>query len=135
MTSGENSENGVFGEQMEELELTKGAWNCTKCLKHLLNPQSCKISFYLSSGGTANLMTSGEKGENGVFWEQIEKLGSTKVAWNCSKFVNYLPNPEYCKTRCYLPAEGTLTFMTSAEQGENGVFWEQMEILGSTKGA
>jgi hypothetical protein len=25
--------------------------------------------------------------------------------------------------------------MTSAGQGENGVFWEQMEKLGSTKGA
>jgi hypothetical protein len=24
--------------------------------------------------------------------------------------------------------------MTSAEQGENGVFWEQMKNLGSTKG-
>jgi hypothetical protein len=56
-------------------------------------------------------------------------------AWKCPKFVNHLPNPQYCKKRCYLPAEGTLTLMTSAEQGENGLFWEQMENLGSTKGA
>jgi hypothetical protein len=75
------------------------------------------------------------KGENRVFWEQTEKLGSTKGAWKCPNFVNHLPNPQYFKSRCYLPAEGTLTLMTSAEQGENGVFWKQMEILGSTKGA
>jgi hypothetical protein len=76
MTSEEKGENGVFWEQMEELEPTKGAWNCPKGLKNLPNPQSCKISFYLRSGATATLMTSGEKGENGAFWEQMEKFGA-----------------------------------------------------------
>jgi hypothetical protein len=38
-------------------------------------------------------MTSGERGENGVFWEQIEKLGSTKGAWNCPKCLKNLPGP------------------------------------------
>jgi hypothetical protein len=67
MTSGEKGENGVFWEQLEKSGPTKGAWNHPKCLNHLPNPQSRKISFYSRSGGTATLMTSGEKGENGAF--------------------------------------------------------------------
>jgi hypothetical protein len=135
MTSAEQGENGVFWEQMEILGSTKEAWNCPKCLKHLRNPQSCKISLYLRSGGTLTPMTSEETGENGVFWEQMEKLEPTKGAWNCPKCLQNLSMPQYFKSRCYLPSEGTLTLMTSEEKGENGVSWEQMEELGPTKGA
>jgi hypothetical protein len=37
MTSEEKGENGIFWEQMEELEPTKGAWNFPKGLKNPLN--------------------------------------------------------------------------------------------------
>jgi hypothetical protein len=80
MTSDEKGENGVFWEQMEELEPTKGAWNCLKCLKNLPEPQYFKRSFYLHAGGTSTLMKSEEKGEHGVFGEQLEELGPTKGA-------------------------------------------------------
>jgi hypothetical protein len=53
---------------------------------------------------------------------------------NQPKYLNHLPEPQYCKSRCYLPAEGTLTLMTSGEKGENGEFWEQLEKLEPTKG-
>jgi hypothetical protein len=39
-----------------------------------------KSVFSLGAGWTVTLMTSGEKGENGVFWEQLEELGPTKGA-------------------------------------------------------
>jgi hypothetical protein len=80
-------------------------------------------------------MTSAEQGENGVFWEQMEKSKPTKEACNCPKCIKNLPEPQYFKSRCYLPAEGTLTLMTSEEKGKNGVFWEKMEELEPTKGA
>jgi hypothetical protein len=69
-----------FWEQMEKLGPIKGAWNRTKCLNCLLNPHTFEISFYLPAGGTSTLMKSEEKGENGVFWEQLEELGPTKGA-------------------------------------------------------
>jgi hypothetical protein len=72
-------------------------------------------------------MTSGE---NGVFWEQMEELEHTKGEWNCPNFLKHFPKPQHCKSRCYLPAEGTLTLMTSGEKGGNGVFWEQREKFG-----
>jgi hypothetical protein len=31
------------------------------------------------------------KGENGVFWKQIVKLGSTQGAWNCPKLSIIFP--------------------------------------------
>jgi hypothetical protein len=117
MTSGEN---GVSWEQMEELEHTKGDWNCPNFLKHFPKPQYCKIRCYLPAEGTLTLMTSGEKGENGVFWEQLEKLGPTKGAWNHPKYLNDLHNPQSFKINCYLRAGWTLTLMTSGEKGEKG---------------
>jgi hypothetical protein len=126
---------GVFWEQIEKLGFTKGAWNCPKFLNHLPNPQSCKNRCYLPAKGTLTLMTSAEQGENGVFWEQMEKSKPTKEACNCPKCIKNLPEPQYFKSRCYLPAEGTLTLMTSEEKGKNGVFWEKMEELEPTKGA
>jgi hypothetical protein len=76
MTSVEQGENGIFWEQMEELGPNNGAWNSPKCLKNLLNPQSCKISLYLRSGGTTTLMTSGEKGENVAFLGTNGEIGA-----------------------------------------------------------
>jgi hypothetical protein len=80
-------------------------------------------------------MTSGEKGENGAFWEQMEKLGPTKAAWNFPKCLYHLLTPHSCKMSFYLPAWGTLILMTHGEKCENGVFWVQLEKLGPTKGA
>jgi hypothetical protein len=65
-------------------------------------------------------MTSWEKGESGVFWEQLEELGPTKGAWNCPKGLKNLPYPHSFKISCYLPAGGTVILMTSGEKCENG---------------
>jgi hypothetical protein len=64
-------------------------------------------------------MKSGEKGENRVFWEQLEKLGPTKGAWNHPKYLNYLHNPQSFKINFCLRAGWPLTLMTSWEKGEN----------------
>jgi hypothetical protein len=100
MTSAEQGENWVFWEQMEKLGSTKGAWNCPKCLKNLPNPLSCKILFFLCSGDPLTLMTSEEKGENGVFWEQMEELEPAKGACNYPSGIKNLPEPQYFKSRC-----------------------------------
>jgi hypothetical protein len=71
--------------------------NQPKYLNHLPKPQYCKSRCYLPAEGTLTLMTSGEKGENGVFWEQLQKLEPTKGAWNCAKCLKHLPEPQYCK--------------------------------------
>jgi hypothetical protein len=94
MKSEEKGENRVFWEQMEELEPSKGAWNCLKCKKNLSEPQYFKRRFYLPAEGILTLLTSGEKGENGVFWEQLEKFGPTKGAWNHQKCLNHLSNTQ-----------------------------------------
>jgi hypothetical protein len=39
-------------------------------------------------------MTSAEKDENVVSWEQMDKLVPTKGAWNCPKGLKNLPNPQ-----------------------------------------
>jgi hypothetical protein len=100
MTIAEQGENGVFWEQMEILGSTKGAWNYPQCLKHLSNPQSCKISFYLRSGSTLTFITSEENGENGVFWERMEELEPTKGACNCPSGIKNILEPQYFKSRC-----------------------------------
>jgi hypothetical protein len=71
-------------------------------------------------------MTSGEKGENGVFWEQLQKLGPTKGAWNHPKCLNHLPNTQSCKISCYLRAGCTLTLMTSEEKVKMGYFGNKL---------
>jgi hypothetical protein len=111
-----NVKMGVFWEQLQKLGPTKGAWNHPKYLNHLHNPLSSQISFYLCAEGTLTLMTSGENGENGVFWEHMEELEHTQGAWNCPNCLKHFPKPQYCKSIFYLLAEGTLTLQENLLQ-------------------
>jgi hypothetical protein len=79
-------------------------------------------------------MTSGEKGGNGVFWEQLEKLGPTKGAWNHLKCLNHLPNTQSCNISCYLRAGCTLTLMTSEEKVKMGYFGNKLRNWGPPRG-
>jgi hypothetical protein len=79
-------------------------------------------------------MKSGEKGENGVFCNQLEKLGPNQGAWNHPKCLNHLPNTQSCKSSCYLHAECTLTLRTSEEKVKMGYFGNKLRNWGPPRG-
>jgi hypothetical protein len=108
--------------------------NQPKYLNHLPKPQYCKSRFYLPAEGTLTLMTSGEKGENGVFRKQLQKLEPTKGAWNHHNCLNHLSNTQSCKISCYLLAGCTLTLMTSEEKVIMGYFGNKLWNWGPPRG-